>query len=332
MLYNKLENKLLADPDLMLKGFDVHASIYSNTAQTIPLESDFIWDLSLNVNKVSWTPLQPERVTIMEDGVYKVYFLADVVRASQVTICVNNVPVDYTTQGVNRGSSQLSIWTLLELKKDDYITVRNHSSANGAISVFENAGGTKNSSVVQLQLFKLSSLYKTIDMPSPCALKKYNEKCYLKFRNYLLKQDDLLLCGSPCFASSVSDTLQVIPLNTNIDWSIINIQKDVMHRQGFSTFKVTKNGVYNMISDIITNEPHQLTMYVNGVADDTTTSGRNSGSSRSIMKQFIKLKAGDVITIRNDQSFVGDITPSLNAGGSLVGKNRTFSLYYLAEN
>jgi hypothetical protein len=332
MLYNKLEQKLVADCDLMMKGFDVHASLYTNIAQNVPLESDFVWDLSLNVNKMWFTSSQPDRVTIMEDGIYKIYFLADVVRACQVAVCVNGVPVESTTQGVNKGSSQLTIWALLELKKDDYVTVRNHSSANGSISVFENAGGPKNSCVAQLQLFKISTLYKNITVPSPCALKKYNEKCYLRFRNFLLKEECLQLYGSPNYTFNVSDTLQVIPLNADIDWSIIDLQKKVMHRQGFSTFTILKSGVYNLVSDIITNEPHQLTMHTNGVADDTTVTGRNSGSARSIMKQFLKFKAGDTFTIKNDQSYAGNITTSTNSGGHSVGVNRKLVLYYLAEN
>jgi len=328
-LYKRLEEKLVCDKDLMLKGFNTHGSFYTVPTQTVELEADFVWASQLNVCNLKWDAAMPERITIMEDGVYKLFFLADLIRASQVTVTVNGTPVNCTTNGVNKGSSQLTIWTLLELKKDDYLTIRNHTSANGAIATFEKSGGNHTSLGAALQIFKLAPLNKPVE--PECKFENY-EKCYLKFRNYLLKQQCLLLNGCPTFSSCMSDTPQAIPLNSPIYWDYINLQKEVLHRQGTTSYKIIRPGVYNVVADILTNEPVQFSMYVNGVIDDTTTSGRNSGSARCIMKQFVKLKCGDVVTFVNHDSYSGTVNTSSNAGGNLKGNNRATLLYYLSEN
>ena len=329
-LYKKLEEKLVCDKDLMLKGFNTHGSFYATLAQDVALEADFIWASQLNVCNLKWDATTPERVTIMEDGVYKLFFLADLVRAAQVTVTVNGTPVNCTTSGVNKGSSQLSIWTLLELKKDDYVTIRNHTSANGTLTTFEKSGGNHTSVGAALQLFKISSLNKPVE--PECKLGECYEKCYIKFRNYLLKQKCLILNGSPTFSQCTSDTFQSIPLNSTLSWDYISLQKDMLHKQGTATYKILKSGIYNVVSSIITNEPVQFSMFVNGVIDDTTTSGRNSGSSRCILKQFVKLKMGDVVTFVNHDSYAGTVNTALNAGGSKKGNNRVALLYYLSEN
>ena len=60
----------------------------------------------------------------------------------------------------------------------------------------------------------------------------------------------------------------------------------------------------------------------------TSISGRDSGGNRCLVRQFIKLCKGDIVTIRNYQSLLGNLNTSLNTGGYEVG-NCAFLMGFL---
>ena len=326
-LFCKLYNKLLSDPDLMLNGFSTHASIYSDVVQTVLPEESFVFNNSLNVHNVMVDP--SNNLVIMEDGVYQVDFLVNTVLAGQVSLFVNGMPMENTTVGVNKGMSQISCWSLVELHKNDVLTLVNHTSANGNIQTYSMAGGPHNIFGVLLQLFKVAPLNKIL----PCYhnVNKYYTELYCKFKNYLLKKDNLLLTGSSDYINVVSSTKQLIANQQPFDWSIVNVQSNILHVNGSYSCTINKTGIYNVLYDIIANEPSQMSLFVNGVRDIHTTTGKNSGSSRNTMNQHIELNKGDVIEVRNDDSYVSNITPSINAGGLLPGNNRMFILFLLSN-
>jgi hypothetical protein len=140
-LYKKLLEKMLLDKDLMLKGFNVHGSFFSQNGQTILTESNVIWDKYLNVAGLNWNSSNPDQIQILEDGIYKVFFVCNTNTAAQFTICVNGVPYDPSTQGSDKGATQISTRTLLELRKGDNVTIKNHTSTNGQVVIPTNAGG-----------------------------------------------------------------------------------------------------------------------------------------------------------------------------------------------
>ena len=175
-------DKLVHDPELMLQGFNTHGSFYTTQAYTVMTESDFIFDKALNVNNMNWNPLTPTQITINEEGIYKLLFLTNIDKATQVTIFVNNIPLNYTTQGINKGSTQLTIWTILNLQKNDVVTVKNHTSNTESINTVANAGGKYSSLSAILQIFKICSNVKSPAVH--CYTHKYYMNCYNKFRNY----------------------------------------------------------------------------------------------------------------------------------------------------
>jgi hypothetical protein len=330
-LFKKLLDKMLLDKDLMLKGFNVRGTFYNTLAQDVLTENDVVFNANQVVNGLAWDPLAPSEVKILEDGVYKLFFLVNTNTAAQFALAVNGTPVPYTVQGTNRGAAQLTIRALLELNKNDIVTVKNHTSANGKVVISQEAGGKNMSVSALLTIFKIAPINKAVTMPE-CKLNEYHKKCFDLFRNYLLNQKWLQLAGSPAYLSVTSDVHQIVPVNGSFDWCTNILVKNVMHHQGTPTFKIEKDGVYDIFTDVITNEPSQLTLFVNGTPDYSTTFGRDSGASRCLMRQFIKLNRGDVLTIRNFESHAGSINTSINSGGNLVGQNALFMAFLLSPN
>jgi hypothetical protein len=319
---------MLCDKELMLKGFNVHGSFFSNIAQNIATESNIIWDKYINVAGLNWNSSNPDQIQILEDGVYKVFFVTNTNTAAQFTICVNDVPYDPSTQGSDKGAGQISTRTLLPLKKGDYVTIKNHTSANGQIIISTYAGGNQPSINVLCTVFKIAPLCKSAIIP--CKLNDYHKKCYEKFKNFLLTNKCLQITGSPAYCSTCSSHSQIIQVNNSFNFEVNHLHKDIIHIQGTSDFIVELDGIYDIFADVITQQSCQLTLFINGNPDLNTIFGRDSGANRTIMRQFIKLCKGDCITIRNYESHSGDITTG-TTGGEFIGHPALFMLFKLTN-
>lgn len=328
-LYKKLVDKMLCDKELMLKGFNVHGTFFSQSAQTVLTEANVMWDKYLNVSGLNWLSSNPDQIQILEDGVYKVFFVANTNTAGQFTICVNDVPYDPSTQGTDKGAGQISTRTLLELKKGDYITIKNHTSTNGQLVISTNVGGFQQNVNVLCTVFKIAPLCKP-NMPH-CKLNDYHKKCYEKFRNYLLTNKCLQVTGSPAYLSTLSSHAQMVSVNQAFNFEIDAVKKDIHHTQATTEIIIEKDGIYDIFADVITQQSCQITLFVNGTPDLNTVFGRDSGASRTIMRQFIKLCKGDCITVRNYDSHVQTITSTNNSGGEKVGHPAVFMLFKLAN-
>ena len=329
-LFKKLLDKLLIDPDLMMIGFNTHGTFYNTNIQEVLTESDVIFDTTCNVNNLSWIPSKPEQVQIMEDGIYKVFFYCTTNTAAQISIAVNGNPVEYTTQGTNKGASQLTVRSFLELRKDDIITVKNHTSVNGKLVFSSNAGGVYNSMSVILTVFKVSPIIK------PCIKYDYKcndqyDKCYDKFKDYLLNNKMLQLTGSLSYFTVSSGNHQPVPINSPFYWNNLTLKNNIGFVQSSPVLKIYEDGIYDLFADIITAESSQITLFINGNPDLSTVSGRDSGGSRCLMRQFVKLSKGDIIEIRNYESHIGTINTSLNSGGNLVSTNCLFMGFLLSK-
>ena len=65
-------------------------------------------------------------------------------------------------------------------------------------------------------------------------------------------------------------------------------------------------------------------------AEPTTIFGRDSGANRCIIRQFIKLTKGDVLSVKNYSSSIGTINTSINTGGLAVGHCAFFMGFMLS--
>jgi hypothetical protein len=327
-LYKKVLDKMLHDKELMLKGFDVHGSFYTQVTQTVPTESNVVFTNFVNVNGLLWDASNPDRVQILEDGVYKTFFMVTTNTSCQFTICVNDVPVDATTQGTNKGAGQLSTRYLLELKKGDFLTVKNHTSLNGSTVISQNAGGSLLSASALLTVFKVAPLCKPC--VEHCKLNEYHRKSFEKFRCFLLHNKCLQITGSSAYFNYATSTTQTLAVGDPYLWEITTLQKEICHKQCTTSLVIERDGIYDIFADVITAEPSQITLFVNGTPDLETTCGRDSGANRTIMRQFVRLTKGDTVEVKNYSSLSTTITTTLNSGGSQPGHPCFFMAFMLA--
>jgi len=328
-LFKKLLEKMLCDKELMLKGFNVHGTFFSQTGQSIATEANVVWDKYLNVSGLNWSASNPDQMQILEDGVYKVFFNATTNTSAQFSICVNDVPYDPSTQGSDKGAGQITTRTLLELRKGDFVTIKNHTSTNSNVVISSNAGGFQQNLTVLCTVFKIAPLCKAVILP--CKLNDYHRKCYEKFKNFLLTNKCLQIAGSNSYCSAVSTNSQVISPNEAVNFEINTLSRqNIEHVSATSEFLIMEDGVYDIFADVMTQQSAQITLFVNGTPDMNTVAGRDSGASRTILRQFVKLYKGDVLTVRNYDSHSGDIETGQNSGGSLIGHPATIMAFRLA--
>jgi hypothetical protein len=330
-LFKKLTKKLLCDSELMIRGFNVHGSFYNNTTQTVPTEADVKFGNFSNVNGLVWNPttLNPEQIKVLENGIYQVVFLANTNTAAQFTFYVNGNPIVETTQGINKGSGQATIRSLLELKQNDILTVRNHTSANGSIVISEHAGGNKLNVNTLCQLIKLAPIVKPQVKPVNHKVEKHFECYYKKFRNYLLCKEWLQITGSSAYIGLCGSTPEKVNVDESFNWADMTVNKHVDFVPGNPFVVIKKSGVYDVIADVITNEPQQLALFVNGSPDLSTIFGRDSGAARTLLKQLVQLNKGDVVTLNNYESNAGNVNLAQNPGGQCVGLNKQLTFVLL---
>jgi hypothetical protein len=82
-LFRKLTEKLECDNHLMVKGFNQHGSFYNKSTQTIATESNVIFNEYSCLNGLAWSATNPDQIKVLEDGVYKVFFLINTGTAGQ---------------------------------------------------------------------------------------------------------------------------------------------------------------------------------------------------------------------------------------------------------
>jgi hypothetical protein len=327
-LFKKLMEKMLVDPDLMLQGFNVHGSFFNKSTQSVATESNVVFNEYNDVNGLTWDASNPDQVVVSEDGVYKIFFICTTGTQAQVAIAINGVPLNYTIQGTNKGAGQLSTRTLVELKKNDVITIKNHTSANGSIVLTEHAGGLAQALSALLTIFKIAPIRTN---PTDCVkLNKYHKKCYLQFREYLLHKECLQIAGSSAYFATTNDTRQTLAVGESLYWMNNVLMHNVKHIQGVREFLIQEDGVYDLFADCSFNEPAQLTLFVNGSPDLSTTCGRDSGAARLLCRQFITLRKGDVITLNSYTPTAVSLNTMVNAGGNLLGQNTVFMAFKLS--
>jgi hypothetical protein len=331
-LFKKLLDKMLCDKDLMLKGFNIRGTFSTKFTQVVPTEGDVAFDSYNNVNGLTWNPTgsNPEQIKIMEDGVYKVFALIGTITSAQYAIAVNGVPYDGSINGMNHGAGQLTIRTILELKKNDILTLRNHTSANGSSVLSQNQGGSELSISAIVTIFKLSPLCKQPIKNCDYECSEYYKNCYDKFRNYLLCNDKLQVAGSPAYCSLTSTSHQVIPVEGSFYWNNDASKLNIVHQPGNRNVTIEREGLYDVFVDITTNEPMQFALFVNGVVDLSSIFGKDSGGTKGLIRQFVKLNKGDVVSIRNYKSGQGNVTTAVNPGGSLVGQTALLLVFMLS--
>lgn len=328
-LFQKLTEKLVCDNELMIKGFNTLGTFYNKSTQTIATDSSVVFNESSCVNGLSWVATNPDQIQILEDGVYKLFFLINTGTSAQFTVFVNGLPIDASTQGTNKGAGQLTTRILLELKKNDIITVVNHTSANGSVIATELCGGYKQNISAIVTLFKIAPLSKPKCEPVDCQLVKHFECYYELFRDYLLYQKCLQIAGSPAYVSVCTSAPQNVLINEPFNWSTEIVKYQTQYKQGMNEIIIKETGIYDVFVDIITDQSLQMAIFINGLPYDNAVFGRDSGASRTLLRQFIQLNCGDTLSVRNYESHIGAVDTAENPGGDVVGQNASLMVFLL---
>ena len=331
-LFEKLECQLAKDCELMTKGYNVTGSFMNRLDQLIPLEGDVVFNELTEDHRITWDPLAPTQVKIEEDGVYNIFFQLNTQTAGQLSVTVNGVPNENTTSGINKGAGQITGRSLLSLHKGDILTLRNHSSNIGDLQITSYAGGLANCVSVLFMLYKISPLCKPCIKPVPCHVEKKLECLYPKFKNWLVCDRDLQIAGSSAFANITDNTEQLIAQNQPFYLSTIDHKREVQFRQGSYHVEIDQSGVYDLFATASTNEPVQVTIFVNGVAISTTNFGRDSGASRCYVRQLLALKRGDHVSMNNYLSASATVETVNSGVGNYVNNNVGFCLFKIHSN
>lgn len=162
-----------------------------------------------------------------------------------------------------------------------------------------------------------------------CIEEKFECK-YNKFINFLIrnKQIKLQITSSSVYFYVSSSYKQKVLLNAPFIWNE-NIQvKNIEHDQESGLFKVKESGIYDLFGDIVTNEPIQYMLFINGIPDLNSCFGKNSSANRCLLSQYVSFKEGDVFEIRNCSSYSEDI----NSISSAVGESIMFSGFKLSPS
>ncbi len=164
--------------------------------------------------------------------------------------------------------------------------------------------------------FKNDSEY--IEKEEICTIDKCIEEKfeYNKFINFLIRNRHrkLQITSSSAYFYVSSSYKQKVLLNAPFIWNE-NIQvKNIEYDNGI--FKIKESGIYDLFGDIVTNEPLQYILFINGIPDLNSCFGRNSSANRCLLSQFVSFKEGDVFEIRNSSS--EDITLISSAVGQSI--------------
>jgi hypothetical protein len=333
-LFNCLTNKLKDDHELMVRGFNVAGTFYTTASQQVLTNSGVAFDSISNANGLVWNPSgsDPTQVQVLEDGVYKLFFLATTNNPAQFSIAVNGTVVPTTTQGSNKGAGQITIRTLEELKAGDIVQVFNYLSANGMITISNHCGGPKDSVSAILTVFKIAPLVKPQIQQVDCKLAERFECYYEKFRTFLLCNPCLQIEGSSSYHSLVAGIIQNIAPSEAFNWPTNVLLRNTHHQQGTPNVVIERSGVYDIFVDVCTDEALQYAVFVNGVPEPSTIFGRDSGANRCLIRQFLKLNKGDVLTVNNYESNQGTVNTVENAGGSFISLNALWMAILLSPS
>ena len=315
------------DPSLILQGVDVYGSFYSTTVQNVNVNDSVLFDKNQNLNGLTHT-LGTGDITVSKDGIYVFVFIVNTAQACQFTLFVNGIPDQTTTGGINKGANVLQLRQQVELKAGDVVSVKNHVSAAGTITISQNAGGSLAGNNVELIVSRVSLptvLQDNCPVEPACILEK--DCRYKLFKEYLLEDKCLELKGCEAYYLIDSSSTHSLNLEDPVFWSNQGLMNKVYFKTGESTIKVLESGIYYLHFDLQARTPSQFTIYVNDVPETSTITGIDSGSGQVSIRQLLELRKGDVLAVKNHSSFLNPVITVMNPGGNNAGINTVFSGY-----
>lgn len=321
-LFEKLLCALENDPDIQLNGSQVRGSFYRTNPLDVPLNTAVTFEAQSNVNGLVLQPNNQD-ILISEDGIYNMIYLVECTKACQFTFFQNGNPILNTTSGLNKSGNQLYLRQILPLNQGDLVNIRNYISSVGTITIKADAGGTLPGTNCILILEKIAPLPNpnNICMPECCDL----PKDIMLFKKYLETKCYLMPRGSDAYFNIVRTTYTSVAIGYPLVFAYATALHNVGYHSGTPEVYIHKDGIYELYVDLCMDKASQFTIFVNGIANNTTVNGTDAAEGQSSIRQLVALNAGDVLTVVNNASFLANIYTVPNAGGNLVGNAIIFS-------
>lgn len=341
-MYNELKCKLMKDKSLMVTGTDAYGSFYSFDTQQINPSEPLKFKYTQNNRYID---LLFDGATIIprRAGIYSCTIHVTADGAAQWTLFVNNIPQYDRIFGTYNSSGQLTITYIIVLKANDSLTIRNYESVSAVVSIPQIVGGSDVGSNVELVVEKIAPYpekhndHKHLELEKCDSSSSSDEKKEHKlkkkfdmFKKWMKYDPSLMTYDCECHGSFYSTVEQNVVVDAPVLYDFNQNVLNIIHTLGSGDIKVQKDGVYLFVFIVQTTQSCQFTLFVNGVADSTTTAGINKGANVLQMRQQIELKVGDVVSIKNHVSAAGTIVVSKNSGGLLTGVNAELCIYKIA--
>jgi hypothetical protein len=329
-LFYRLEKELRKDSSLMMCGSDAYGSFYRTTEQTIELEAPVLFTdhySLLNMMHVN----NSGDITIKKAGVYSLIYLVSTTQAAQFTFFINGNPINSTTSGINKGANSMHLINILELNENDVVSVRNHTSAVGAVTISAGAGGTAGGINAGLVIRRIAPQLSKIKTSKYSTHENNFDECvYNEFVEYLANCKHMQCFGNDAYFAIYSSVDQIINIDEPVIFSVNGPHKNIRHKQGTSEVNIFKDGIYYFFFDVEANAPSQFTIFVNNVPIANTTDGTDSGSGQSSIRQLMTLYKGDVVKVVNYKSFLNPVKMLVNPGGTEISPTARFTAYKVA--
>lgn len=317
----------------MIAGSDAYADIYSTIPQDVAINTPLQYTANdPAIKHVEYVGTGGD-VFVRESGIYVLSYSLETDQPGQFSIYVNNTLHPDTVTGSNSGSGQIISSVLLSLKKDDSVTVRNHTSSivGGVVTVIQFAGGTSTQSNVQFILYKIAphpeEHYRWDGSDYKCHEKK--ERLFKRLERCMLEDPCLQLEGFDAYGTFYSTLQQTIAIEAP---AIFNYESDVKclnFTLGTSQVTVTKSGVYAIYAMVSCLQAAQFAIFVNGLPLPSSVVGINKGAALLTSRSITELKCGDVVTWNNHTSIIPEITAQ-NPGGMLDAHDVVLQLIKIA--
>jgi hypothetical protein len=329
-VYQYFKNKLVCDENLMVSGSDSYLFITNNLHQSIP-QGDPLTFNNLVLSKNVDYPVLNNPFFVRTSGHYLLFVSITTDSSAEFAICVNDIVQPYTSVGSNSGAGLIVVRCLLQLNKDDNLTVRNYISSSIIVNANLFAGGTQSGNNLQITLFKISNLNEYCFKNNKEVPHKIH-KIFKKITHKLKADNELMVKGFNVAGDFYSKSTQVVPLNTNVKFDIFDVVTGLSWNVANpDQVQILHDGIYSLYAVMNTNTAAQFTFSINNIVDTNSIQGVSKGAGQLTLKGLFSLKKNDVITITNYSSAVGDVTISSFNGGTLANNCLLLNIFKISN-
>jgi len=327
--YKVLKHRLLKDYDFCPIKCDTYGSIYSTGQQDVNIGDPIIFEKNQNLLNIDHVAGSAD-IIVRRPGVYFIISTVFSDQPLQIAYYINGTILHTTIIGKNSGAGPLISKHLFTLNDGDVITIRNYGSL-GTFTIPIGTGGTLDSINTEILIQRIGPNVEEVKKSEKIVahMAEKHKNIYKRKQHLFEEIKEKMKSDSELNIDPDNETFGCLwrsnPQTIDVEKSIIfdNHQnlKNVEHTLGTSDVIVKKSGMYILAFQIGTTKASQWAIFINGIANNTTTGGINKGAGQLLLLHLLSLNEKDVISIRNHTSAVGSVDIAQNAGGKETGND-----------